>query len=72
MRVLAAPILAGVLATFMSHGGMPFTTQATSNRDFVRRAESFIRNSANWMRPSGYKVLWNGVVQEVHDALCDG
>lgn len=57
--LLAAPIVAGHVATVMSDP--PEVLKGLSGIRLVSGLKYWIENVAFWKRPSGYKVLWNGV-----------
>lgn len=62
---LAAPLVAGVLANFLTYDPIPFDTE---NADivFVHKAKDYLKNTANWARKDDVKAIWN-LVDEEHN-----
>ena len=67
--LLAAPIVGGYIATVMSQ--RPTQLFSRSGEKSVQWIKDWIEKMAFWTRPSGYKVLWNRVSDELVDLFKD-
>ncbi|KAJ5586852.1 uncharacterized protein N7459_002617 [Penicillium hispanicum] len=64
---IAAPIPASYVATLLSD--MPEDLKDRTGADLTFGIKYWIENLAYWTRPSGYKVLWNGVSDDLVEAF---
>lgn len=60
-RQLAAPLVAGVLATFMAYDTVPFDL---ADGKVAANAKAFLQNKANWELQKGVKAIWNLVEEK--------
>lgn len=56
----ATPLVAGVLATFLSYHTVPF---ATTGGQTATAAKKYLQDTANWQRQKNVPVIWNGVTE---------
>ena len=62
---IAAALVAGVLANFLTYQPIPFDTERADNA-FVQKAKDYLKYTANWMRQDDIKAIWN-LVDEDHN-----
>ena len=59
--ILATPLVAGVLANFLSYDPVPFNTD---DGKVAANAKKYLQEVASWERQKGVKVIWNGVTEK--------
>lgn len=63
----ASPLVAGVLANFLSYNSIPFDT-TNADLEFVKSAKKYVQETASWKRKSDVEVpvIWN-LIDEEHN-----
>ena len=66
----SAPLVAGVLATFLAYDDVPFDL-SDPDVSFVQSAKNYLRQNANWERIDGVPVIWNEVEEDDNPTKAD-